>query len=125
MGLFNVFRRKKPVVELNPAKAVVEFDDNHVACRRPNGVTEQIRWSDLRGVLIQTTADGPAMDDLFWVLVGRDSWCVVPSEALGCDRLRERLQHLPGFDYESAIRACSCIEEQIFVCWERPADQTG
>jgi hypothetical protein len=125
MGLFDRFQKPKTSALSKPGAAVVQFDDDRVTCRRPNGVTEQIRWSELRAVLIQTTADGPAVDDLFWVLIGRDGGCVVPSEAHGYDQLRERLQQLPGFDYESAIRACSCIEEQIFVCWERPMDQTG
>jgi len=93
MGLFDFLRRSKPSpTPVGPA-TVVWFDDETVRCTRRNGHTESVRWSDLRAVLIQTTADGPAVDDLFWVLVGADGGCAVPSEAEGCDRLLERLQN--------------------------------
>ena len=99
--------------------AVVQFDEEAVTCTRPNGHTECVRWSELRAVLIHTTGDGPAVDDLFWVLVGRDKGCVVPSEAQGCDRLLARLQQLPGFDNKAVILASQCVEEQHFLFWER------
>jgi hypothetical protein len=119
MGLFDFLRKPKTGHSPAPASAVVRFDEEAVTCTRRNGHTESVRWSELRAVLIQTTADGPAVDDLFWVLVGREGGCVVPSEAQGCDRLLERLQRLPGFDNEAAIQASTCVEERSFLCWER------
>jgi hypothetical protein len=62
------------------------------------------------------------VDDLFWVLVGRQGGCVVPSEAQGCDKLLERLRQLPGFDYEATIRANKCTDDQSFLCWERTSE---
>src|SRR5205823_2847608 len=120
MGLFDFFRKPRPARPATPARAAVRFDEEAVVCTRPNGVTERVRWADLRAVLIRTTAAGPAVDDLFWVLVGRnaESGCVVPSEAVGCDRLLERLQGLPGFDNHAVILASQCVEEQTFRCWE-------
>jgi hypothetical protein len=106
---------------MNPpaVPTTVEFDAEAVTCTRPNGQRETVRWSELRAVLIQTTADGPAADDLFWVLVGREGGCVVPSEAQGCNRLLERLQQLPGFDNQAVILASQCVEERSFLCWKR------
>ncbi len=120
MGLFNFFRRRPPPPPTTPARAVVEFDEEAITCTRPGGLTERVRWADLGAVLIQTTGAGPGVDDLFWVLVGRKaaSGCVVPSEAVGCDRLLERLQALPGFDNEAVVLACQCVEERTFLCWE-------
>jgi hypothetical protein len=125
MGLFDFFRKPKPAPLADPAHAIVHFDEIAVTCTRPNGVTERVEWDDLRAVLIQTTDAGPALDDLFWVLVGRnaESGCVVPSEAVGCDRLLERLQRLPGFDNEAAILASQCVEQQSFLCWEREKEK--
>jgi hypothetical protein len=120
MGLFDFFRKPRPAQPAAPARAVVQFDEEAVICQRPNGVAERVRWADLRAVLIQTTAAGPAVDDFFWILVGRnaESGCVVPGEAVGCDRLLEKLQKLPGFDNQAVIRASQCVEEQSFLCWE-------
>jgi hypothetical protein len=123
MDLLDWFRKARADERPNAARAVVEFDEERVTCTRPNGLTEQVRWSDLAAVLIRTTAAGPFVDDLFWVLVGRNatSGCVVPSEAAGCDRLLARLQKLSGFDNKAVILASQCVEEQTFLCWENPA----
>jgi hypothetical protein len=98
MGLLDFLRRQKPVARTATPSAVVRFDDDAVTCTRSNGHTETVRWSDLQAVIVHTTADGPFSDDLFWVLVAHEGGCVVPSEAVGCDRLLKRLQELPGFD---------------------------
>jgi hypothetical protein len=87
----------------------VEFDEEGVTCTRPNGSTEHVPWSELRAVIIQTTGNGPFVDDLFWMLVGRKSGCMVPSEAQGCDRLLERLQRLPNFDNKAVILASQAV----------------
>jgi hypothetical protein len=125
MGLFDLFWKRRPKQQSGPAGAVVQFDEESVICIRPNGVSERVRWIDLRAVLIQTTDAGPFADDFFWVLLGRDvdTGCVVPSEAAGCDRLLERLQNLPGFDNEAAILASKCTEERSFLCWKKSEEE--
>jgi hypothetical protein len=65
------------------ACSVVRFDERSVTCRRPDGLVETVRWDDLRAVLVMTTSNGPAVDDVYWVLAGESSGCVVPSEAEG------------------------------------------
>jgi hypothetical protein len=104
-----------------PQRAVVSFDDEAVVCRRSNGMVETILWSDLQTVLIQTTDQGPFVDDVFWVLAGIESGCVVPSESEGMENLLERLQDLPNFDHQTVIKAMGCTENQEFVCWRRDA----
>jgi hypothetical protein len=115
MGLFSFLRRRKS----STPSATVSFDAESVTCRRPGGAVETVRWSDLRAVLIHTTDVGPAVDDVFWVLVGNGSGCVIPSEADGANRLLERLQQLPNFDYDAAIQAMSSTDNWEFLCWKR------
>lgn len=122
MGLFDLFRRRSPTPS---ARSVVSFDDESVTCRRPGGLVETVRWSDLRAVIIQTTDAGPAVDDVFWVLVGKTSGCVVPSEAEGMNPLLERLQRLPNFDNHAVIAAMASTDNQKFLCWERPVSTEG
>ena len=95
------------------------MDDQSVTCRRAGGLVETVRWDDLRAVLVMTTSDGPFTDDVFWVLAGENSGCVVPSEADGCDKLLERLQRLPGFDNAAVVEAMGCTDDRRFVCWQR------
>ena len=122
MGLFDFFRR---IVRVTSQRAVVSFDDESVTCRRSNGLLEVVRWSDLKMVFIETTDAGPAVDDVFWVLAGFESGCVVPSETEGMNLLMERLQRLPNFDNHAVIQAMSSTENRTFLCWQRQeaADQ--
>jgi hypothetical protein len=104
----------------SPGVAVVSFDDDAVTCQRPDGLVETLRWADLRSVTILTTDQGPRVDDVFWVLEGEATGCVVPSESAGMDRLLVRLQQLPGFDNDAVIRAMGSADDAEFPCWRRP-----
>jgi hypothetical protein len=104
------------------ASYVVHLSDKDVRCDRPDGRIERVAWDDLQAVIIHTTADGPALPDVFWILVGtsKDSGCVIPHGATGDAALLERLQKLPGFDNEAFIRSMSSTDDQKFLCWQRP-----
>ena len=118
MGWFAFFRK---LAFASRQRATVSFDDESVTCSLRGGLVETVQWSDLQVVYIQTTGAGPALDDVFWVLGGGKSGCVVPSEAEGVDLLLPRLQRLPNFDNQAVIEAMSCTENREFVCWRRPA----
>jgi len=98
----------------------VEIGDEWIICRR--GATRQdgVRWADLKAVLIETTDQGPFQNDVFWVLVGESSRCVVPQEAEGSQQLLARLQTLAGFDSSVVVEAMGSAENRTFVCWRRP-----
>lgn len=76
-------------------------------------------FADLLGVALQTTDQGPAVDDMFFLLGYREGSLVVPSEAVGADQLLERLQQLPGFDNEAVVSASASMHNEIFLCWDR------
>ena len=116
MGWSDLFRRRVPAT---PHRATVSFDEESVVCRRPDGLVETVRWSDLQIVFIRTTDAGPAVDDVLWVLGAGESGCVIPSEADGMGLLMERLQCLPNFDNDAVVLAMSCSENREFLCWKR------
>ena len=101
------------------AKNTVSFDETGVVRVMGDGRTEAVRWDELREVRIVTTDQGPFADDVFWLLVGEEGGCAVPSEAEGAKELLERLQQLPGFRNEAAIEAMSCTKDAEFLCWRR------
>lgn len=101
------------------ARTTVVFDDQCVTCTRPSGLIETVTWEKLQTVLLLTTEDGPAACDSFWVLEGGDSGCVVPSDAVGMDRLLVRLQQLPAFQNDAVISAMGCTENRQWLCWQR------
>ena len=95
----------------------VEFDDFKIVRTMRDGKQETIEWSDLKEVTIITTDEGPFVDDVFWVLSGSESGCLVPSEADGVQELIAYLQRLPNFDNEAVIKAMGSSENAKFVCW--------
>jgi hypothetical protein len=121
MGLFDFFRKRKRLTP-GDVRCRVEFDDTGVMCHRPDGTVESIKWPDLRAVVIQTTSEGPAVGDVFWLLLGENGGCVVPSESAGVQELMKRLDQLPGFDNEAVIAAMTCAEDREFVCWKKPVE---
>ena len=112
--------RTKQTADLQAGgSCVVTVSDEQVSCTRPNGKVETIAWDELRFVLIETTDEGPFATDVFWVLAGNDSGCVVPMGAAGEDELISKLQALPNFDNQAFLEAMSSTTNRRFVCWKR------
>ncbi len=97
----------------------VTFDETGVTRVLPDGKTEALRWEDLQEVGIWTTDEGPAQEDVYWMLIGTDGGCAVSGSAEGIKELLKRLQQLPGFDNEAVIKAMGCTSNNKFVCWKR------
>lgn len=98
----------------------VSIDEEWIVCRRGLTRSEAVRWDDLKAVLIETTDRGPFRNDVFWVLVGGSSRCVVPQEAEGSQELLAKLQTLAGFDSDVVVEAMGSAENHTFVCWRKP-----
>ena len=100
----------------------VSISDQGVSVVRPDGKVETVDWADLRSVHIENTDSGPFAPDVFWVLAGTESGCVIPQGATGEGPLLERLQELPGFDNEQVITAAMSMENAQFICWKHDDD---
>ena len=99
----------------------LQVDDVEVVLTASDGGVRRVRWDELAQVGALTTDDGPAAEDLFWVLVARDgTGCAVPSELGDEHNLVDRLLGLSGFDHEAFIAACGSTEDARFVLWRRP-----
>lgn len=98
---------------------VVECEGDIVSCSTPGGKTESVAWNDLQRVEVITTDEGPWAADVFGMLHGSATGCVVPQGATGAKRLLERLQELPRFDNEAFIRAMGSTSNQRFLVWNR------
>ena len=112
----------EPRARLEPeSRFLVRLSDSEVVCEQPDGRVERVGWSDLQQVEVVTTGDGPFAPDVFWMLRGTSGGCAVPQGATGDEELLERLQALPGFDYQAFIEAMSSASDRRFVCWQRAA----
>ena len=106
-----MFKRGK-----QPQRPPVAFDDDGVRRTLPDGRTESVSWTDLAEVRILTTSDGPAAEDVFFVLAGADlkSGCVIAQGDLP-DGLLDRLFSLPGFDHNKVSEAMGTATEAQFL----------
>jgi hypothetical protein len=96
--ILNIFSKRK-----NSLNESVLFDTIGVTRTMPDGRTESILWDELQEVNIVTTDEGPAVDDVFWVLSGNGKGCAVPS----------------GFNNAAVIQAMGSTQNAKFVCWKR------
>lgn len=97
----------------------VEYTDTALIYRQPDGVTRTVLWDNLRSVLLETTDQGPFVEDVWWILIDDVGHCIISQED-GGEALLQRLQQLPNFDNDAVIAAMGSVENKIFVCWQRP-----
>ena len=101
------------------ASSQVELTDDGVTYHPGAGGSRTILWDNLRAVLLQTTDEGPFVEDVWWILSDDDGDCVIPQGANGETELLLRLQQLPGFDNDAVIAAMGSVDNKQFVCWQR------
>ncbi|MES2737859.1 MAG: hypothetical protein V4672_16165 [Verrucomicrobiota bacterium] len=112
----------QPEARLIPESSyVVVLDEQEIVCNRPDGSQERVSWKDLQKIEIITTDDGPIAPDLFWVLHGTQSGCVIPQGATGDAELFAQLQTLPNFNNGAVIEAMGSTSNATFVCWASPS----
>ena len=100
------------------SRYVVRVSQTGVSCRSPDGSTQTVPWDELQELEIVTTAPGPLLPDVLWVLHGSSSDCIVPQRATGEPELMERLRALPGFRSSAVTEAMRSVRNQRFLCWE-------
>jgi hypothetical protein len=96
----------------------VSFNDLEITLTVPDGRAYTIPWSDLSSVALETTNEGPFMDDVFWILDTNIFTLRIPQDAKGEEELLGRLQQLPNFDNEAVVSAMGCAENSLFLCWQ-------
>ncbi len=106
------------MVDQSEASSYVELTDIGVTYHRADGISRTVKWDDLRTVLIETTDEGPLVEDVWWILIDVDGHCIIPQE-VGSEPLLQALQRLPGFNNDAVIAAMGSVENKRFVCWQR------
>ena len=123
MNLLHWFKSKSEMAPINPVVAVHCHVDV-LAFRWEGGVTESVNLDDIQLVAVRTTDQGPFDEDVFFMLEVNNNTYLIPQEAEGTTQLLECLQQLPGFDNEALINSMCCMDNKVFLCWERVADQS-
>jgi len=121
-GAAVLYQRRAPRGRRAVTSDRVEHDSMAIRHTRADGRVESLQWTDLRGVDILTTSDGPWAEDVFLVLLGPDSKpaCLIPQGSDGFASLLKQLGTLPAFDDHAVITAMGSTSDARFPCW-RPA----
>lgn len=126
MGFFSFFRKKERTVNLNPeSQVIIKFDDDRIWCIWPGAPEQSMLWTELIGVAIKTSDEGPFAPDVFWVLGAKDKVVMYPGGATGEQEMLSRLQKLPNFNNEAVIAAAGSTDNNVFVCWEKDTQQSA
>ena len=96
----------------------VWFDKDRVWVHWPSKEPESIQWNSLIGVAVETTDQGPFVEDVYWHIASKEKVVTYPSEATGAENLLKRLQELPTFNNERFIEAMTCTENRTFILWD-------
>lgn len=123
MGMLDWILRRRtsiPSPARSPNAALVDYDQGAIKYTEASGQKREVRWEDILEIEIETTDQGPFVDDVFWVFKTNSARFVVPSETAGANLLLKRLQKLPEFDNKAAIESATSTENAVFRVWRRP-----
>lgn len=95
------------------------FDGVNLRARTTLG--EPIEWSshDFEEIGVQTTAAGPFVEDVFWVIQAHGRTVCIPQESDAAKKLLEYASSVEHFDWEPFIQAMGCTDNQYFRCWNK------
>jgi hypothetical protein len=88
--------------------------------RTARRLREHVAWVDITRVRIVTTDQGPQLEDVFFVVEGKNGeGCVVPHDLAVRGSLLEALQaRLDGVNHAAVIEAMLSVENRLFTIWE-------
>ena len=101
----------------------LRIDDAGVEYTYRDG-TRRAEWKEISEVRIQTTDEGPFLEDVFFgIHTGSESapQVIVPHDDAVRGHLLEELQRrLPGLDDSAVVEAMGCCQRRTFVIWRPP-----
>lgn len=127
LGLVVVFitirRRTKRVWETTPGRPyTVIATDDEIICEHPKRSRESIRWDDVTEIRLVTTSEGPFHPDMWFVFIGDQHGCSVPSEAKGFEQLWDVFKNrFPGMEHEAIISAGTSDGQKTL--WKKGSNQ--
>ena len=95
------------------------LDGRTITVKRPFRQAFSVGIEDLEEIGVETTGQGPFVEDVFWVLK-RGAVVIRIGEPHPIFKgLMDRFGALDGFDWRPFTEAMSCTENRYFVCWRQ------
>jgi hypothetical protein len=97
----------------------VTITDELVKVEHPKRKTEQVNWKDIVEIRMLNTSAGPALPDVWLVLMGGKNGCLIPQGAKGYKEVYDIVSKYEGFDFENVIKSMGCTEDKQFLLWKK------
>jgi hypothetical protein len=119
VGVFSIFG---VLPRERPADEHLTIDDEGIT-RTARNLREHVAWADIVRVRIMTNDQGPQLEDVYFVLEGKDgNGSIVSHELATRGGLLEALQtRLDGVNNQAVIEAMLTTANRAFTIWERKA----
>lgn len=115
--LFVAIRRARISGPTTVNSGYVEIDERQISYFYL-GQSWSVSLNDLTSVVIETTNDGPAADDVFWVIRDQFGSVVrIPNTAGGHENLFDAVSALNGVSFEQITKAMASTTPAIFTIW--------
>ncbi|HSY77454.1 MAG TPA: hypothetical protein VK890_11385 [Bacteroidia bacterium] len=96
---------------------IVTITDELVKIEHPERKTETVYWKDLKAVKLINTDVGPFLPDVWLMLIGNTSGCLIPQGAKGCEEVYNIVSKYENFNFENVIESMKCTGNQEFLLW--------
>jgi hypothetical protein len=113
-------RKERRDALLFESAVIVVFDDAGISATYPKGDSQNISWSEVEKVAVETNDSGPWGADVWWILSGSGRRCSYPGGATGeQEALKEFPKRFAHFRHEEVVRAMGSTSNAQFICWQR------
>ena len=101
----------------SPFRTDYSLQGRTLTIKRPFRDGFAVRIDELDEIGIETTDQGPFVEDVFWILKQGPMRLRIGDPHPVFRQLMDGFGSLEGFNWESFAEAMSCIENQYFPCW--------
>ena len=98
---------------------IITVTDEFVKVEHPERETETLFWNDLEAVLLINTDSGPWLPDIWLMLAGNDSGCMIPHGTKGFEQVYDIVSKYKGFDFENVTRSMTSTDNAEFILWTK------
>ena len=96
------------------------FDGKTIRFKRPFSRCVSVRIVDLDEIGVETTDQGPFVEDVFWILKQGKMHIRIGEPHPIFKMLMDSFGSLEGFDWQPFVEAQSCTDNRYFICWRKP-----
>nr|WP_320117446.1 hypothetical protein [uncultured Marinifilum sp.] len=97
----------------------ITITNDYLRVEHPEREREQIDWTDIIEIAIQTTDEGPFLPDVWLMLIGNDNGCSIPQGAPRFDDIYEIVSKYENFNFDEFIKAMGSADNARFVIWSK------